>query len=222
MFTIARLLLSSCAGVLLALTSGGLGECPSDTARRAQKCFTDLASGVATVYDGSSGIIQHFGEIVPFTASLHGFFNLYNLMAAIRAAEEAYSNIVRVDNRVQMQTLMPMQTRNTLFVVADASASAVGGDSTVNEGMAIYSYNVVTHAVTKIYEEEGSDIVLSMESIVDNPATPEQFDTIVRTSHEHTPNSLAVIVALTVDNDGYLQHNGLSLTPGMNMHHVEW
>ena len=41
---------------MLALTSGGLGECPADTARRAQKCFTDLASGVATVYDGSSGI----------------------------------------------------------------------------------------------------------------------------------------------------------------------
>ena len=35
--------------------------------------------------DGSSGIIQHFQEIVPFTASLHGFFNLYNLMAAISA-----------------------------------------------------------------------------------------------------------------------------------------
>ena len=35
--------------------------------------------------DGSSGIIQHFQEIVPFTASTHGFFNLYNLMAAIAA-----------------------------------------------------------------------------------------------------------------------------------------
>jgi len=35
--------------------------------------------------EGSSGIIQHFQEIVPFTASLHGFFNLYNLMAAIAA-----------------------------------------------------------------------------------------------------------------------------------------
>jgi UDP-N-acetylmuramoyl-L-alanyl-D-glutamate--2,6-diaminopimelate ligase len=33
--------------------------------------------------EASSGIIQHFQEIVPFTASLHGFFNLYNLMAAI-------------------------------------------------------------------------------------------------------------------------------------------
>lgn len=35
--------------------------------------------------DASSGIIQHFQEVVPFTASLHGFFNLYNLMAAISA-----------------------------------------------------------------------------------------------------------------------------------------
>ena len=33
--------------------------------------------------NGSSGIVQHFQEIVPFTASTHGFFNLYNLMAAI-------------------------------------------------------------------------------------------------------------------------------------------
>ena len=37
--------------------------------------------------DGSSGIIQHFQEVVPFTASLHGFFNLYNLMAAIAATD---------------------------------------------------------------------------------------------------------------------------------------
>lgn len=37
--------------------------------------------------EGSSGIIQHFQEIVPFTASLHGFFNLYNLMAAISAVD---------------------------------------------------------------------------------------------------------------------------------------
>jgi len=37
--------------------------------------------------DGSSGIIQHFAEIVPFTASLHGFFNLYNLLAAIAATD---------------------------------------------------------------------------------------------------------------------------------------
>ncbi|MBL4730060.1 MAG: UDP-N-acetylmuramoyl-L-alanyl-D-glutamate--2,6-diaminopimelate ligase [Sulfurimonas sp.] len=37
--------------------------------------------------DASSGIIQHFKEIVPFTASLHGFFNLYNTMAAIAAVD---------------------------------------------------------------------------------------------------------------------------------------
>jgi UDP-N-acetylmuramoyl-L-alanyl-D-glutamate--2,6-diaminopimelate ligase len=35
--------------------------------------------------DASSGIIQYFQDIVPFTSSLHGFFNLYNLMAAIGA-----------------------------------------------------------------------------------------------------------------------------------------
>ena len=35
--------------------------------------------------NATSGIIQHFQEIIPFTASLHGFFNLYNLMAAISA-----------------------------------------------------------------------------------------------------------------------------------------
>ncbi len=35
--------------------------------------------------NASSGIIQNFKEVVPFTASLHGFFNLYNLLAAISA-----------------------------------------------------------------------------------------------------------------------------------------
>jgi UDP-N-acetylmuramoyl-L-alanyl-D-glutamate--2,6-diaminopimelate ligase len=37
--------------------------------------------------NGCSGIIQHLREVVPFTASLHGFFNLYNLMAAIAATD---------------------------------------------------------------------------------------------------------------------------------------
>jgi UDP-N-acetylmuramoyl-L-alanyl-D-glutamate--2,6-diaminopimelate ligase len=36
--------------------------------------------------NASSGIIQYMQEeVVPFTSSLHGFFNLYNLMAAISA-----------------------------------------------------------------------------------------------------------------------------------------
>lgn len=35
--------------------------------------------------NATSGIIQHFSEVVPFTSALHGFFNLYNLMAAIAA-----------------------------------------------------------------------------------------------------------------------------------------
>ncbi|MGD9719054.1 MAG: UDP-N-acetylmuramyl-tripeptide synthetase, partial [Sulfurimonadaceae bacterium] len=35
--------------------------------------------------EASSGIIKHFEQIVPFTSSLHGFFNLYNLLVAIAA-----------------------------------------------------------------------------------------------------------------------------------------
>lgn len=35
--------------------------------------------------DGISGILQHFGKMEAFKASLHGFFNLYNLAAAIGA-----------------------------------------------------------------------------------------------------------------------------------------
>lgn len=35
--------------------------------------------------NASSGILQHFQEVVPFTSSLHGFFNLYNLVCAIGA-----------------------------------------------------------------------------------------------------------------------------------------
>jgi UDP-N-acetylmuramoyl-L-alanyl-D-glutamate--2,6-diaminopimelate ligase len=50
--------------------------------------------------NASSGIIQHFQEVVPFTSSLHGFFNLYNLMAAIGAVDllvnDKLENIVEV------------------------------------------------------------------------------------------------------------------------------
>jgi UDP-N-acetylmuramoyl-L-alanyl-D-glutamate--2,6-diaminopimelate ligase len=36
--------------------------------------------------NASSGIIQHMqDEVVPFTSSLHGFFNLYNILAAVSA-----------------------------------------------------------------------------------------------------------------------------------------
>ena len=38
-----------------------------------------------TLNEGSSGILQHFGEIVPFVSSLYGFFNLYNTVAAMAA-----------------------------------------------------------------------------------------------------------------------------------------
>ena len=35
--------------------------------------------------NGVSGVVKHFEELVPFESSLHGFFNLYNVTAAIAA-----------------------------------------------------------------------------------------------------------------------------------------
>jgi UDP-N-acetylmuramoyl-L-alanyl-D-glutamate--2,6-diaminopimelate ligase len=68
--------------------------------------------------DGSSGIIQHFQEIVPFTASTHGFFNLYNLMAAISAVHiltgkkleevaDVVDNFAGVSGRMEQVSVLP-------------------------------------------------------------------------------------------------------------------
>ena len=68
--------------------------------------------------DGSSGIIQHFQEIVPFTASLHGFFNLYNLMGAIAAVHlitdkkleeiaDVVDNFAGVSGRMEQVSTLP-------------------------------------------------------------------------------------------------------------------
>jgi UDP-N-acetylmuramoyl-L-alanyl-D-glutamate--2,6-diaminopimelate ligase len=68
--------------------------------------------------EGSSGIIQHFQEIIPFTASLHGFFNLYNLMAAISATHlltgkkleeiaEVVDNFAGVSGRMEQVCELP-------------------------------------------------------------------------------------------------------------------
>ena len=68
--------------------------------------------------DASSGIIQHFQEVVPFTASLHGFFNLYNLMAAISAVHiltgkkleevaDVVDNFAGVSGRMEQVCMVP-------------------------------------------------------------------------------------------------------------------
>ena len=68
--------------------------------------------------EGSSGIIQHFQDIVPFTASLHGFFNLYNLMAAISATHlvtdkslediaDVVDNFAGVSGRMEQVCVVP-------------------------------------------------------------------------------------------------------------------
>jgi len=68
--------------------------------------------------DASSGIIQHFQKIVSFTSSLHGFFNLYNLMAAISAVDlltdvkleeivEVVDNFAGVSGRMEQVCELP-------------------------------------------------------------------------------------------------------------------
>ncbi len=68
--------------------------------------------------NATSGIIQHFKDIVPFTASLHGFFNLYNLMAAISAVHlvtdktleeiaEVVDNFAGVSGRMEQVCTLP-------------------------------------------------------------------------------------------------------------------
>ena len=68
--------------------------------------------------NGSSGLIQYFQEIVPFTASLHGFFNLYNLMGAIAAVHlltgkkleeiaDVVDNFAGVSGRMEQVSTVP-------------------------------------------------------------------------------------------------------------------
>jgi len=68
--------------------------------------------------NATSGIIQHFGEVVPFTASLHGFFNLYNLLASIGAIDilidkkleeivEVVDNFAGVSGRMEQVSEVP-------------------------------------------------------------------------------------------------------------------
>ncbi|MBL0708100.1 MAG: UDP-N-acetylmuramoyl-L-alanyl-D-glutamate--2,6-diaminopimelate ligase [Sulfurimonas sp.] len=68
--------------------------------------------------DASSGIIKHFEHIVPFTSSLHGFFNLYNLTAAIGAVDilvhntleeivEVVDNFAGVSGRMEQVCELP-------------------------------------------------------------------------------------------------------------------
>jgi len=68
--------------------------------------------------DGISGIIQHFQEVVPFHAELHGFFNLYNTLAAFAAVHlvtdksleeisDVVGNFAGVSGRMERVSLEP-------------------------------------------------------------------------------------------------------------------
>ncbi len=68
--------------------------------------------------EASSGIVQHFQEVIPFTSSLHGFFNLYNLMGAIAATHlltsknleeicDVVENFAGVSGRMEQVSVLP-------------------------------------------------------------------------------------------------------------------
>jgi UDP-N-acetylmuramoyl-L-alanyl-D-glutamate--2,6-diaminopimelate ligase len=69
--------------------------------------------------DGVSGILKHFEEHISFTSSLHGFFNLYNMTAAMAAVHlvsgeslenisEAVENFGGVSGRMEVVSESPL------------------------------------------------------------------------------------------------------------------
>lgn len=69
--------------------------------------------------NGVSGVLQHFGQLVPFESSLHGFFNLYNVTAAMAAVHittgktleeiaEALENFGGVSGRMEVVSTDPL------------------------------------------------------------------------------------------------------------------
>lgn len=163
---------------------------------------------------------MHFTGSTSFEPSAN--LNKTNLFQQIREAEEAYSNIVRLDNIVQMDIVTQTLTRSSIMVIADASVTAPGGDSSVDAGMAMYLYDHNSGTTTKIYEFEGSDIVMTLSMITDAPATSEEFDALVNLSHEHAPSSQAVLDDATVNVDQNLVINAVALENGIDMHIQEW
>ena len=144
--------------------------------------------------------------------------NRTNLFKQIREAEEAYSNIVRLDTIQQMDLVVQTLHRSSIMVIADAS----GGDSSVTTGMAIYLYDHAAGSTVKIYEWEGSDIVLAISGILDAPATGEELQTLAVTQHVHNAASLEALAAASVDPQQNLVVNDVALANGFAMHIQEW
>lgn len=69
--------------------------------------------------NGVSGVLKHFEELVPFESSLHGFFNLYNITAAMAAVHlvsgetlekiaDALENFGGVSGRMEVVSTDPL------------------------------------------------------------------------------------------------------------------
>jgi UDP-N-acetylmuramoyl-L-alanyl-D-glutamate--2,6-diaminopimelate ligase len=140
--------------------------------------------------DASSGLIQYFQEIVPFTSSLHGFFNLYNLMASIGAVHlltgkkleeitEVVDNFAGVSGRMEQVCELPnvivdfAHTPDGMFQVLNALKEkdllvvfGAGGDRD-REKRPLMGKVAATHA-KKIYVTSDNPRHEDPEAIIDD------------------------------------------------------
>ncbi len=89
-----------------------------------------------TLNEGLSGIIQKFDKVVPFSASLYGFFNLYNILAAIAAVDlvtdKNLEDIVEVvDNFAGVSGRMEVVSKDP-FVIVDFAHTPDGMEKVLN------------------------------------------------------------------------------------------
>ena len=89
-----------------------------------------------TLNEGISGIIQKYNEVVPFTASVYGFFNLYNILAAISAVDIVTKNSLNeivevVDNFAGVSGRMEVVSKDP-FVVVDFAHTPDGMEKVLN------------------------------------------------------------------------------------------
>ena len=104
---------------------------------------------------------------------------------------------------------------NCFILVRDAS-----GDSTVNKGSATYVFDASNQKFVKVSEHESMDLEFEWNTIKGRPeSSPETIDEAVKNSkHEN----IAVLDALSEDEEGQLLYKGKVVGSDVILHSVEW
>lgn len=119
------------------------------------------------------------------------------------------SNIVMVANIVARNAITAAY--NALVYVQDATA-----DPAVKSGGALYFYQYLTKAFTKMCEFESMDVILSWSNVLNKPtSTVAAIDDAVAKAHSHT--NKAVLDKLTEDVSGALAYSGKKLQFELNI-----